>query len=117
MTGIEDQSHPAMMDAIWKERKRFRSANQLAEFYTQFGLEKDRFDPYFDHMLAYDDHTGEIIGVYRMLPGERAAELGQFYSEDEYDLSVLTSGGLRLLELGRSCVHRDYRTGAALHLL
>ncbi|WP_209596246.1 GNAT family N-acyltransferase [Ruegeria sp. HKCCSP351] len=78
------------------------------------GLEKDRFDPYFDHMLAYDDHTGEIIGVYRMLPGERAAELGQFYSEDEYDLTVLKNSGRKLLELGRSCLHPDYRGGTAM---
>ena len=43
MTGIEDQSHPALMDAIWKERRRFRSPDDLAEFYAQFGLEKERF--------------------------------------------------------------------------
>ena len=42
------------------------------------GLERDRFDPYFDHMLAIDDATGKVVGVYRLLPGERAAELGQF---------------------------------------
>ncbi|WP_171234287.1 GNAT family N-acetyltransferase [Ruegeria sp. HKCCA6837] len=81
------------------------------------GLEKDRFDPYFDHMLAYDDGTGEIIGVYRMLPGERAAEVGQFYSEDEYDLTVLKNSGRKLLELGRSCVHPDYRGGTAMYHL
>lgn len=81
------------------------------------GLEKDRFDPYFDHMLAYDDHTGEIIGVYRMLPDERAAELGQFYSEDEYDLTVLKNSGRKLLELGRSCLHPDYRGGTAMYHL
>ncbi len=81
------------------------------------GLEKDRFDPYFDHMLAYDDSTGEIIGVYRMLPGERAADTGQFYSEDEYDLSVLKNSGRRLLELGRSCLHKDYRGGSAMYHL
>ncbi len=78
------------------------------------GLEKDRFDPYFDHMLAIDDSSGEVIGVYRLLPGERAAELGQFYSEDEYDLTVLKQSGRKLLELGRSCVHPDYRGGTAM---
>ncbi|UWR04691.1 GNAT family N-acetyltransferase [Ruegeria conchae] len=81
------------------------------------GLEKDRFDPHFDHMLAIDDSTGEVIGVYRLLPGERAAELGQFYSEDEYDLTVLKQSGRNLLELGRSCVHPDYRGGTAMYHL
>ena len=81
------------------------------------GLEQDKFDPYFDHMLAIDDQTGETVGVYRLLPGERAAELGQFYSEDEYDLTVLKQSGRKLLELGRSCLHPDYRGGTAMYHL
>lgn len=80
-------------------------------------LERDRFDPYFDHMLAHDDATGEVVGVYRLLPGERAADIGQFYSEDEYDLTVLKQSGRKLLELGRSCVHPDYRGGTAMYHL
>ena len=43
MTGIVEQSHPAMMDAIWKQRRQFRNADQLAEFYSNFGVEKERF--------------------------------------------------------------------------
>ncbi|MEM6658775.1 MAG: GNAT family N-acyltransferase [Pseudomonadota bacterium] len=81
------------------------------------GLEQDRFDPFFDHMLAFDDTTGQVVGVYRLLPGDRAAELGQFYSEDEYDLSVLKHSDRKLLELGRSCVHPDYRGGTAMYHL
>ncbi|SHF38043.1 ornithine-acyl[acyl carrier protein] N-acyltransferase [Ruegeria intermedia] len=81
------------------------------------GLERDRFDPYFDHMLAYDDSTGAVVGVYRLLPGDQAAEMGQFYSEDEYDLTVLKRSGRKLLELGRSCLHPDYRGGTAMYHL
>ncbi len=81
------------------------------------GLEKDRFDPYFDHLLAIDDCSNEVIGVYRLLPGDRAKSVGQFYSEDEYDLSVLKQSGRNLLELGRSCVHPDYRGGTAMYHL
>ncbi|MBO9449716.1 GNAT family N-acetyltransferase [Tropicibacter sp. R16_0] len=78
------------------------------------GLEQDRFDPFFDHMLVSDDTTGEVVGVYRLLRGEQARALGQFYSEDEYDLSVLKNSGRKLLELGRSCLHPDYRGGMAM---
>ncbi|SLN71229.1 GNAT family N-acetyltransferase [Ruegeria meonggei] len=81
------------------------------------GLEQDRFDPHFDHMLAIDDLTGETIGVYRLLPGERVEEMGQFYSEDEYDLSILKQSGRKLLELGRSCLHANYRGGTAMYHL
>lgn len=78
------------------------------------GLEKDRFDPYFDHLLLFDDAVGQVVGVYRMLRAEQAQAAGQFYSEDEYDLSPLRATGRKLLELGRSCVHVDYRGGTAM---
>ena len=80
----------------------------------QKGLEQDRFDPFFDHMIATDTASGQVIGVYRLLRDDQAKRAGQFYSEDEYDLSVLKSSGRRLLELGRSCLHRDYRGGTAM---
>ena len=80
----------------------------------QAGLEQDRFDRFFDHMIATDTSTGQVIGVYRLLRDDQAEMAGQFYSEDEYDLTILKSGGRKLLELGRSCLHRDYRGGMAM---
>lgn len=82
-------------------------------------LEVDEFDPWFDHLLLIDSRRDgkaleDVVGVYRLLPGERAAELGRFYSEDEYDLAPLRASGRKLLELGRSCVHADYRGGTAM---
>ncbi len=78
------------------------------------GLERDRFDPFFDHMILTDEDTGRVAGVYRLLRDDMAARAGQFYSEDEYDLDVLRRSGRRLLELGRSCLHPDYRGGMAM---
>ncbi len=78
------------------------------------GLERDRFDPFFDHLIAQDDSTGQVVGAYRLLRDDQAARAGQFYSEDEYDLSVLKASGRRLLELGRSCLHPDYRGGTVM---
>jgi putative hemolysin len=49
-----------------------------------------------------------------LLRQDVAAQVGQFYSEDEYDLTALRQSGRRLLELGRSCLHRDYRGGTAM---
>ena len=81
------------------------------------GLEQDRFDPFFDHLLLHDDATGQVVGVYRMLRAEQAAAAGQYYSEDEYDLAPLRATGRRLLELGRSCVRAAYRGGPAMYHL
>ena len=81
-------------------------------------LERDRFDPFFDHLILFDDAAdARVVGVYRMLPCARAKEAGAFYSEDEYDLAPLRATGRRLLELGRSCVHMDYRGGRAMYHL
>lgn len=82
------------------------------------GLEKDRFDPFFDHLILYDDAAdAKVVGVYRMLRDTQAVAAGAFYSEAEYDLSPLRATGRRLLELGRSCVHAQYRGGTAMYHL
>jgi len=82
-------------------------------------LERDAFDPHYDHLVLVDTRRDSaaldhVVGVYRLLPGDRAAEIGQFYCDDEYDLAPLRRTGRRLLELGRSCVHPDYRGGTAM---
>ncbi|WP_299030460.1 GNAT family N-acyltransferase [uncultured Sulfitobacter sp.] len=80
-------------------------------------LERDRYDPYFDHMILMPKGTTKVIGVYRLLREPQAKEAGGFYSESEYDLTLLKSSGRRILELGRSCLHHEYRGGVALHCL
>ena len=85
-------------------------------------LEIDQFDQIFDHLLLIDTRRDtaaleDVVGVYRLLPSDRLAQSGRFYSDQEFDLSALLTSGRRLLELGRSCVHPDYRGGAAMLLL
>lgn len=80
-------------------------------------LEKDRFDPYLDHLVLTDRTRGVVAGVYRVMRLDQAEAAGRFYSADEYDLTTLLTSGRRLLELGRSCLHRDYRGGMAMYHL
>lgn len=80
-------------------------------------LEADHFDQWSDHLLLLDRALppgDAVIGVYRLLRADQAALAGQFYSEDEYDLTALRNTGRTLLELGRSCVDARYRGGEAL---
>lgn len=84
------------------------------------GLERDCFDEVSDHLILRDisrPREDGVVGVYRLMDDAAARRAGGFYSEQEYDLSPLVSGGRRLLELGRSCVHRDYRGGTAMYHL
>ncbi len=41
--GIADKSHAAMMDALWKEGRQMRSMQELADFYSGFGVDRDQF--------------------------------------------------------------------------
>lgn len=80
-------------------------------------LERDEYDSAFDHLLLYDRArpAGEqCIGAYRVMRDDQAAKLGRYYTDSEYDLTPLKASGRKLLELGRSCIHPDYRGGSAL---
>ncbi|TVP72528.1 MAG: GNAT family N-acetyltransferase [Rhodobacteraceae bacterium] len=82
-------------------------------------LEMDEFDPVFDHLLLIDEHReaadlDHVVGVYRLLPGDRATAAGGFYCDAEFDLTQLRACGRNLLELGRSCMHPAYRGGLGL---
>ena len=81
-------------------------------------LERDRFDPFFDHLILQDKKRGEnVVGAYRVLRDDQAENAGQFYSENEYDLSLLKKSKRKLMELGRSCVASEYRGGETMYHL
>ena len=83
-------------------------------------LERDRFDDHADQLLLFDlARAGgdQVVGVYRVMDRAAALAAGGFYSASEYDLTKLIASDRPLMELGRSCLHTDYRGGAAmLHL-
>lgn len=84
---------------------------------TEEGVDRDMFDPFCEHLLVRDTYTGEVVGTYRILNGAQARKIGGFYSDDEFDLVRLGHLRERIAEVGRSCVHPDYRNGATLALL
>ena len=81
------------------------------------GVDQDIYDPYCDHLVCRNEDSGEIIGTYRILSPEKARKIGGYYTENEFDLTRLQHLRPRLVEVGRSCVHPDYRTGATITLL
>lgn len=90
--------------------------------------DRDAFDAVCDHMLVID-HAAErqpwrvprpkVVGTYRLLRREAAERHGGFYSANEFDLAPMLAvlPGLPILELGRSCVHRSYRSRKVVDLL
>jgi len=81
------------------------------------GIDADRFDPYCEHLLVRDAASGELVGTYRILSPHGARRAGGRYSESEFDLMRLAHIMRSLVEVGRSCIHPDYRSGAVIALL
>ena len=81
------------------------------------GIDKDIYDSYCDHLLVRDNETLEVVGTYRILTPSQARKIGGYYAETEFDLTRLAHLRSRLVEVGRSCVHANYRNGATIALL
>jgi putative hemolysin len=81
------------------------------------GYDIDLFDDYCEHLLVRDERTQEVIGTYRVLTPTQAKRVGSTYSDTEFDLTRLRGLRERMVELGRSCVHHDYRQGAVIMAL
>lgn len=81
------------------------------------GVDEDRFDAFCDHLIVREQATTEVVGTYRILAPRAAEAAGGYYSEQEFDLTRLEHLRPGLVEVGRSCVHAEYRTGAVMTLL
>ena len=84
---------------------------------TQPGIESDRFDPFCQHLIVRDRTRDRVVGCYRILTDEGARDAGGFYSQTEFDITRILALPGRLMEVGRTCVHPDYRSGTTLGLL
>ena len=81
----------------------------------------DPLDQYCDHLIVYDTAVREngqpkIIGTYRLTRQISAEKYGNFYTANEFDISILYHQN-NILELGRSCIHPAYRKKPTLHIL
>lgn len=80
----------------------------------------DKYDEHCDHLLVIDHlrkDKNPVIGTYRLIRREAAAKCGGFYSSGEYDITPLLTYPGEILELGRSCIDAEYRTGAVMQVL
>lgn len=104
-----------------KEAQRLRAEVFGQEYGVRFddpeGLDRDRFDDFCEHLNVYDTANGLLIATTRLLSREKARLAGSFYSAHEFDMTALERLLGRVLEIGRTCVHPDYRSGAAITVL
>jgi putative hemolysin len=81
------------------------------------GLDRDPFDLICDHLMVHDATTHQLVGTYRMQTGYRAKGNLGYYSEQLFDFAPFESLRGEILELGRACVHHDFRNTTALFML
>jgi putative hemolysin len=77
-------------------------------------LDIDELDGICDHLLIIDKKTSRVVGTYRMISSTFATT---YYSEGEFDISHVKALPGNKLELGRACIHPDFRSGAIINLL
>ena len=86
-------------------------------FYKEFqglensGIDVDRYDSHFDHLIIIHKETSNIIGTYR-LNCSKYSSLS--YTEQEFDLKEVFNLDGSLLELGRACIHKDHRKSSSV---
>lgn len=81
------------------------------------GMDKDAYDDHCDHLVAIDTESEKVVGTYRMMPGVVAENSVGYYSETEFDLTAFRNLPGAKLELGRTCVHRNFRNASVIGLL
>ena len=84
---------------------------------TLSGLDRDQFDFICDHLMVQDAESGKLVGTYRMQSGYRAKGNLGYYGEGLFDFTPFEPIRAQVLELGRACVHQDYRNTNVLHML
>ena len=86
-------------------------------------LDYDKVDKFADHIIVIDKNRkgvkNRIVGTYRLVRGDIASHFGGFYTSSEFDLTNILNiyKHSQILELGRSCVHQEYRNGTIMNLL
>lgn len=78
------------------------------------GLDFDRFDYHFDHLIVLHKETNRIIGTYRL---SCSAFSKESYTALEFNLPFSRFASVSQLELGRACIHKEFRKGAVISLL
>ncbi len=89
-----------------------------ARLHTQYpDLDHDRFDDHCYHLLVRESVTDQVIGYTRILTNQGADQAGGFYSQTEFDLTEILALPGCFAEIGRTCIHADYRNGATITTL
>jgi putative hemolysin len=87
------------------------------ETVTRLKQDIEKIDDFCDILLVIDHSNNKIVGTYRFMLREAAQQYGGYYTAGEFDIHKLVTFPGQIMELGRSCVHKNYRTKPTMQLL
>jgi putative hemolysin len=81
----------------------------------------DHYDRFCDHLAIVRENESGIASSAPTASGRlspsAARRVGNYYSENEFHINRLQHLRQRMVEVGRSCIHPDHRSGAVITLL
>jgi len=80
----------------------------------EIGIDVDEFDFHCDHLVIIEKKTGKTVGTYRLNCSNFSND---FYSAREFKINRIVQQPGVQLEMGRACIHKDFRRGVAISLL
>lgn len=129
---------PSIPIYIEKDRYIIKTADNIDEisqalslryevFYGEFNKKKltttlipydiDSYDFGCDHLIVKEKFSSQVIACYRLRSDNSRKRIKRFYSEGEFKIDDFLSSIGGKLELGRACVHKDFRRGTVISLL
>lgn len=110
-------SKPEEIEKCLRLRYQVFSHEMGADLGTELRIDKDRFDPYCKHLMVIDNSSREVVATTRLLVDSDIIHTGCFYSETEFEISRVINMPGKFMEVGRTCIHANYRKGVVLALL
>lgn len=95
----------------------FREFSTQKVTFSLFPYDVDMHDFVCDHLIVKDKALNKVVACYRLLSTNTERSFKHFYSQGEFQIDELLQTSGHKLELGRACVHKDYRKGAVISLL
>jgi L-ornithine Nalpha-acyltransferase len=106
----------ALRYRVFYEEMGAKPSRKMKKLHRDF----DKYDQHCDHLLVIDHSRKDknpVIGTYRLIRHEAARKCGGFYSRKEYNIKPVLQYSKNILELGRSCIDAEYRTGPVMQIL
>ena len=125
---LQEKPKPELLAGLARDEEDIRAAQRLryrvfaeemkAQLHSDVpGLDVDSFDAFARHLIVRDRANDEVVACMRVLLDTDAKLAGSFYSETEFELGNLITAPGRVMEIGRVCVHPEYRGGMVVSML